>query len=245
MKAAINGVLNVSILDGWWCEGYSEERGWRIGNGEEYDDTQYQDAVDSQALYNVLENEVIPSFYKRNGKGIPTQWVGMMKESMKMAMQDFSAQRMVGEYKKRFYLPAAARFGSLLENDAAEARALVIQRERLRSLWSGIRIQQPVREEEDPYYVGQTFGVTAEVRLGELRPDEVEVQLYYGPMKSPEALTESRTEEMTVLKELGDGSYLYGCKISCPDARRYGFTARVRPKGDDLIRVIPGLTTWA
>jgi starch phosphorylase len=93
--------------------------------------------------------------------------------------------------------------------------------------------------------VGQTFGVTAEVTLGELRPDEVEVQLYYGPVKSPEALTESRTEEMTVLKELGGGAYLYGCQISCPDARRYGFTARIRPKGDDLIRIIPGLTTWA
>jgi len=245
MKAAINGVLNVSILDGWWCEGYSEERGWRIGNGEEYDDPQYQDAVDSQALYNILENEVIPSFYRKNGKGMPTQWIRMMKESMKMAMKGFSARRMVGEYKERFYLPAAARFDSLLENDAAEARALVIQRERIRSLWSGIRIKRPVREGDGPYHVGQTFGVTAEVTLGELRPDEVEVQLYYGPMKSPEALTESRTAEMAVLKELGGGAYLYGSQISCPDARRYGFTARVRPQGDDLIRIIPGLTTWA
>ncbi len=245
MKAAINGVLNVSILDGWWCEGYSEETGWRIGNGEEYDDPLYQDAVDSQALYNVLENEVIPRFYQKNGKGIPTKWIKMMKESMKMAMQGFSTQRMVGEYEKRFYLPAAQRFRSLLENNASEAKALVNQRERLQNLWGGIRIQTPVREGDDSCYVGQTFGVTAEVTLGELHPDEVEVQLYYGPMKSPEVLIESHTEEMTVLKETGDGSYLYGCNISCVDSRRYGLTARVRPKRDDLIRLVPGLMTWA
>ena len=245
MKAAINGALNVSILDGWWCEGYSEKRGWRIGNGEEYDDPQYQDAVDSQALYNVLENEVIPTFYNRNGKNIPTKWVRMMKESIKMAMRGFSAERMVEEYTNRFYKPASQRFSSLIENDAAEAKALVSQRERLRRLWNGIRIKTPVREGNGSYHVGQTFGVTAEVTLGKLRPDEVEVQLYYGHMKSPEALTESIKQEMTVLKELGEGTYLYGCSISCADAKSYGFTARVRPKGDNLIKIMPGFITWA
>ncbi len=86
MKATINGALNVSILDGWWCEGYAEERGWRIGNGEEYEDRDYQDAVESQALYNVLENEVIPCFYNRKNGDIPGEWLKMMKASMKMAM---------------------------------------------------------------------------------------------------------------------------------------------------------------
>ncbi|WP_459919177.1 alpha-glucan family phosphorylase, partial [Desulfocicer niacini] len=87
MKAAINGVLNLSILDGWWCEACSPERGWSIGNGEAYQDTAYQDATESQALYNVLENEVIPCFYEAPQGELPARWVKMMKASMKMAME--------------------------------------------------------------------------------------------------------------------------------------------------------------
>ncbi len=87
--------------------------------------------------------------------------------------------------------------------------------------------------------------MTTEVTLGKLSPDEVEVQLYYGHLKSVETLTESMTEEMKVLEGLGDGRYLYGCQITCSDSGRYGFTARVRPRGDDLIRFAPGLITWA
>ncbi len=148
MKAAINGVLNLSILDGWWSEGYSEDRGWQIGNGEEYADPVYQDAVESQALYNVLENDVIPCYYKRKNGSTPTRWVKMMKESMKMAMQSFCSQRMVREYDQRFYTPAVKRLGSLLENDAAEARSLVVQRERFLKLWGGIRVGSPVRDSD-------------------------------------------------------------------------------------------------
>ncbi len=245
MKAAINGVLNLSILDGWWCEGYSEERGWRIGNGEEYTDTAYQDAVESQALYNVLENDVIPSFYERRSGDATTRWVRMMKESMKMVMWSFSSRRMVDEYERRFYLPAAKRFRGLIENDAAEAGSLVTQRERLQDLWKGIRIKQPVRDADGPFRVGQTIHMTAKVILGKLRPDEVEVQLYYGYLKSLETLTASQTQEMTVMEDMGDGHYLYGCDIICPDSGRYGFTARVMPSGDDLIKFAPGLITRA
>ena len=245
MKAAINGVLNLSILDGWWCEGYSEERGWQIGNGEEYTDPAYQDTVESQALYNVLENDVIPCFYERKSGDAPTRWVKMMKESMKMAIRGFCSHRMVSEYQKRFYMPAAMRLNALLENDAAEARSLVVQHERLRDFWNGIRIEPPVRNVDGPFHVGQTFRVTAEVTLEKLRPDEVEVQLYYGHLKSVDALTTGQTQQMTVLKDMGDGHYLYACNITCRDSGRYGFTARVRPSGDDLVKFAPGLITWA
>jgi starch phosphorylase len=245
MKAAINGVLNLSILDGWWCEGYSEERGWRIGNGEEYTDTAYQDAVESQALYNVLENDLIPCFYERKSGAAPARWVKMMKESMKIAMQSFCSHRMVGEYEKRFYMPAAKRLKGLIENDAAEAKSLVAQRERFRDLWKDIRIEPPVRDANDPFRVGQNIHMTAKVTLGKLRPDEVEVGLYYGYMKSLDTLTASQNQEMTVMKDMGNGHYLYACDITCPDSGRYGFTARVMPSGDEMIKFTPGFITWA
>ncbi|MEJ2284626.1 MAG: alpha-glucan family phosphorylase, partial [Desulfobacterales bacterium] len=159
MKAAINGVLNLSILDGWWDEGYTEDRGWRIGNGEEYQDLGYQDAIESQALYNVLENEVIPCFYDRKNGNPPACWIKKMKASMKMAMESFCSLRMVSEYESRYYIPSARRWDSLIADEAKEARKLAEQIKRLRSLWKDIRIKLPVRRAQGPYRVGDTFQV--------------------------------------------------------------------------------------
>jgi len=245
IKAAANGVLNVSILDGWWCEGYAEERGWRIGNGEEYTDPAYQDALESQALYNVLENDVIPCFYERKNGDVPDRWLKMMKESMKMAMQHFCAHIMVDKYEKYFYLPAVKSFASLIANNAKEAEKLSAQYNRLRTLWGNIRIEHPEREAEGPFLVGESFTVTTVVNLGELHPDEVTVELYYGSLKSVDTIADSHTEKMNVKENRGDGRYLYTCTITCNASGRYGSTVRVIPRGDDRIRFAPGLITWA
>ncbi len=245
MKAAINGVLNVSILDGWWDEAYSEDRGWCIGKGEKYTDTNYQDSVESQALYNILENDVIPCFYERKKGTYPVRWVKMMKESMKMAMVDFCSLRMVSEYNERFYIPAVKRLKSLVENNAEEAVNLAIQHERLRANWDSIRIESPVRETDGPFRAGESFNVNAIVYLGKLGPKEVEVQLFYGKLKAINKLSESYTKEMTIKEELGDGKYLYTCTIACNASGRYGFTARVTASGDDRIKFTPGLIAWA
>jgi starch phosphorylase len=245
MKAAINGVLNVSILDGWWCEGYTQERGWRIGNGEEYEDRDYQDAVESQALYNVLENEVIPCFYDRKNGDIPGNWLKMMKASMKMAMEMFCSIRMVADYEKRFYIPAAKRYDALLANQSEEAKKLTAQISRLRSLWKNIEITSPVRHAHGPCRVGEKFEITSEVNLAELKPDEVDVELYYGQMKSLEDLDASKSEPMRVLEEKGNGQYLYGCSLNCQSSGRFGFTVRVTPRGDERVKSTPRLLTWA
>ena len=245
MKAALNGVLNVSTLDGWWAEGYSEEAGWCIGRGEEFSDHAYQDSVESQALYNVLENNVIPCFYERKNGDIPLNWLEMMKASIKMAMLDFCSHRMVREYEKRFYAPIAHRMKALLENDIAEAKAQAVQYQRLRSLWQNIKIEPPVRNSDGPFRVGETFHVTSLVHLGELRPEEAEIQIYYGLLKDVDALAGGNKEIMTVQEDRGNGQYLYACTISCRAAGRYGFTSRAVPRGDDRIRFAPGFITWS
>jgi len=245
MKAAVNGLLNVSILDGWWCEGYSAERGWRIGNGEEYEDHVYQDAVESQAFYNVLENEVIPCFYDRKNGDLPGCWLEKMKASMKMAMKMFCSLRMLSEYENRFYRPAAERFDALLANQAAEAKNLAAQIKRLRSLWMNIAIKPPVSQNPGPYRVDETFRVTSEVHLGELRPDEVDVELYYGHLKSLEELDVSNSEPMKVLEDHQNGHFLYGCSLTSKSSGRFGFTVRVAPQGDERLKSTPGLLTWA
>jgi starch phosphorylase len=245
MKAAINGVLNVSILDGWWCEGYKAETGWRIGDGEEYEDHDYQDAVESQALYNVLENEVIPCFYDRKNGDLPSCWLEKMKASMKMAMEMFCSIRMVTDYTNRYYIPAAERYGALLTNQSEEAKNLAMQIKRLRSLWKNIEIRAPVGKNRGPYRVNENLEITAEVNLAELHPDEVDVELYYGHMKSLEDLETSHVEQMNVLEDRGDGQYLYGCSLACQASGRFGFTVRVTPRGDERVKSTPRLLTWA
>lgn len=245
MKAAANGVLNLSILDGWWCEGYSPETGWAIGDGQEYEDYNYQDAVESQALYNILENDVIPCFYDRESGDLPVKWLQMMKASMRLAIEDFSAHQMVDNYYQNFYTPAIKRFYELTSDDAAEAMRLTTFHERLRKKWSGISIDTPIRQESGPFRVGESLSVTSDVTLGDLKPEEVKVELYYGRVKSVESLMHGNTLEMEVKSKLAAGKYRYECLLPCQTAGRFGFTVRVTPRGDDLIANTPGLITWA
>ena len=245
MKAAINGVLNLSVLDGWWCEGYAPERGWSIGSGEDYNDTAYQDAVESQALYNLLEEDVIPCFYDRSSGNMPITWIAKMKASMKMAMKDFCSHRMVREYRDRFYLNAVKRRDELLRDNAAEAKALSVLHQELKKSWSVIHIDLPQREADGPFQVGDTFTVTAQVHLGTIEPGKVDVELYYGRLESLDKLIQGQTQPMEIKETIGNGSFVYQCTVTCQDSGRYGFTVRVGPRADDWIRYTPGLLTWA
>ncbi len=245
MKASANGGLNLSILDGWWCEGFRGDRGWRIANGDIYEDNDYQDEIESQALFNLLENEVVPKYYDRRRGNPPLKWIKMMKEAMKMALIDFSSDRMVREYSERFYVPASKNFKRLTDDSGSKAKALARGQSRLISLWSGIRLSKPRLITQDDFTVGDTFRITIKIFLGDLTPEEVEVQIYHGKIKFSDEPEGSRTETMWLQETLPKGTYIYACTITCSDSGRFGFTARVIPKGDEVIRNFPGLITWA
>jgi len=108
-KAAVNGIPNLSVLDGWWAEGYNGANGWAIDTGQDYKDPGVQDTAEAEALYGLLENEVVPLFYKRDADGVPRGWVRVMKEAIRTAAPVFCTRRMVKEYAERFYVPAARR----------------------------------------------------------------------------------------------------------------------------------------
>ncbi len=246
MKAAVNGVLNVSVLDGWWCEGYNEKTGWAIGRGEEYSDHDYQDLVDSQALFNILENDVIPTFYNRKNGDAPNDWIEKMKASMKMAMDHFCTHRMVAQYAETYYRPAISTHDTITADGAKESKRLLAQRERIKSLWKHVQIKPITLDRDRSYFrVGQSFLISAEVSLGELRPEEVDVELYYGNMKPDGTLSAGRTQIMAVHKDLGGGRYSYDIKLACDISGRFGCTVRVTPRGDDLLKFTPGLISWA
>ena len=245
IKAAANGVLNLSVLDGWWCEGYTEETGWRIGNGEEYTDYEYQDDVESQALYNVLENDVIPCFYNRKLNDTPIAWLKMMKASIKMALQQFCAHRMVGKYVESSYVPASHQFHTLLAEGADIARQSLALHERLKNQWGTIKIDHPVRDAEGPFRTSDQMNVSASVFLGNIRPEEVTVELCCGRLKAVDELEIQNIQQMDLVEDQGGGRYKYGTTVLCNTAGRFGLTARVVPSGDNHLKYTPGLITWA
>ncbi len=244
IKAAANGGLNVSILDGWWCEGYHESRGWRIGNGAAHEDHEYQDRIESQALYNLLEDEVIPCFYERDRGTPPKKWIRMMKESMKMAIRDFSSDRMVRDYAARFYLPSIRNLREMSDDASLKARELALTQNRLETLWKNIRIEPPEVVADGDFLVGDTFRITVTVFLGELSPEEVEVQVYHGRLRASEHMEGSRPQTMWLQKTIEEGTHVYACTITCTDSGRFGYTARVIPGGDEVMKNTPGLITW-
>ena len=246
MKAAVNGGLHVSSLDGWWDEAYTPGAGWAIGHGEEYDNPEHQDRVEAQALYNILENEIIPCFYDRPDGDLPPNWIRMMKGSMAMALGFYTSHRMVGEYDQRFYRSAREQYERLTADNFAETEKLVHQRGRLDTLWSHARADAATVDRDiTALHVGDNFEVTTVVHLGTLTPEDVDVEVYHGPVDSQNQITQSSGTKMELREKLADGSLVYGQAVTCSAAGRYGFTTRISPAGGEWRHLVPGFLTWA
>ena len=246
MKAAMNGGLNASILDGWWCEGYAPDCGWAIGNGEEFDNEDYQDDVESAALYRLIEDEICPLFYDRSSASEPARWIAMMKASMKMALGTFTTWRMVAEYRDSFYKPASDAYRRLTAENAAAAYAKVAQRQRLDSLWHEVRVTPPKSDRElGALRAGDTVKIRCSVGLGMLKPAEVSVEVSFGPVDSTNEIRLHKSLPMTLVQDHGDGWYDYEESLAWPASGRYGLTARVLPSGTIWRSVSPGHITWA
>jgi len=244
MKAAVNGALNVSILDGWWCEGYAPDTGWAIGRDEVYEDPEEQDQVEGEALYSLLEEEIIPLFYDRDRAGLPRGWIGLMKSSMRKLGAFFNTHRMVQEYLEKLYLPAHRAGGRLGGNDFAAAKALAAWRRRVRKAWPhvSVRIEEPPGRPE--HKVGGTASVVIRAELGNLSPENVTVELVHGPMGSLGEILGWETVQAGLVSSDGNVS-MFKAEIPCRVSGRYGYTARVVPRHPELVKpCIPHLVTW-
>jgi starch phosphorylase len=173
MKVLVNGGLNLSELDGWWAEAYTPDVGWALGDGQEHDDAPACDAIDAEALYSLLEQEVVPAFYTRDEQGIPKAWVTRMRESMARLTPRFSTNRTVGEYTDRFYLPGAASYLKRAADAGKIAEAITKWRHSLDQNWAAIRFGE-VKVETD----GDRHVFEVHVYLDGLDPDAVCVELY-------------------------------------------------------------------
>jgi starch phosphorylase len=265
MKAAANGVLNLSTLDGWWDEAWNGNKqegedglddvdtsnshaiGWAIGRGEVYDDPNYQDEVEAEALYDLLEGDVIPTFYDRGADKLPRRWIARMKASIGSLCHFFNTHRMVREYTERFYLPAAARQEQLAADGLARARSLAAWKERLRQQWAAVRITSVTAGELAELQVNNEIKVQAQVQLETLTPDDVAVELYLGLVNANDEIIEAQTIPMLATGAKRDGIYLFEASaVTCGRSGLHGFTVRVLPHHPDLVTpFLPGLIVWA
>lgn len=172
MKALVNGGLNISELDGWWAEAYSSEVGWVLGDGKEHGDPDW-DVQEAQALYRILEQEVVPLFYRRDAQGIPRDWVARIRTSMAQLAPRFSSNRMVREYVEELYLPLTSAYQYRAADNGRMGRELFAWHEQLRQHWPTLHFGGIDIVDNDTHWI-----VTAQVYLGDLTPDDVRVELY-------------------------------------------------------------------
>jgi starch phosphorylase len=221
MKVLVNGGINLSELDGWWAEAYTPEVGWALGDGREHGDDPAWDAAEAVMLYERLEREVIPEFYTRDDKGIPTAWVARMRESMARLTPRFSANHSVREYTEQHYLPAATAYHLRIANKGAIGRQMLDWRHSLEQKWAALRFGEVKVETRGEQHV---FDV--QVYLNDLNANAISVELYADGVDGGSPVR----QEMKRVRQLpgAPGGYVYSAAVSA-----------ARPPADYTARVIP------
>ncbi|MGQ9682628.1 MAG: alpha-glucan family phosphorylase [Anaerolineae bacterium] len=233
MKAAANGVLNLSTLDGWWAEAYQPGLGWAIGNEEtDVEDDERRDRLEAEALYNILEHEVIPLFYDRGRDGLPRRWIACMKAAIRTLCPVYSANRMITEYAERYYRPAMARVAELSAEDGRQASSLAGWIVRIQSAWGQVGFEGVTIEARQEIMAGDSVVVQARLRLGSLTPEDVSVQAYWGRLLpggdiDPEAASFT---PLGLQEEVAPGVYAFAGRIQVQGGGAGGITLRAFPK---------------
>jgi starch phosphorylase len=244
MKAAANGALHASILDGWWAEAYRPGLGWAIGRDRGDDDAETQDAFDSASLYDVLEHDIAPLFYERDADGIPRDWLRRMKGSIVEYAPRFSTHRMVSDYAEVAYTPAARGWVELHAGEEPAARELNRWLTRVRDGWGAVRVLTV----EDAQ--GRAAGDPVEVRLranwGALADDDLAVDVVYGPATATGEIERPSVVAMHPNGRDGDGTSSYSGSFVPMEGGRFGYTVRILPKHPHLHNPFDlGLVVWA
>jgi len=244
MKAAMNGVLNLSVLDGWWDECYDGSNGWAIGTVETYEDEEYQDRVEASALYDLLEREIVPRFYDRPAGPVPHRWVERIRTSMETLGPFVTADRMVRDYVEDLYDPAGLQGVAMRADAFARARSLAEWKARVRTGWPDVKIIS-VEGEAVAADLGDERSVSTTVHLGALSTDDVKVELAHGPVGANDELISPSFVDMES-ESCTDGTCIYRGSFGVTETGFYGFAVRVVPAHPDLTNKVDlGLAAWA
>lgn len=248
MKVIANAGLNFSVLDGWWDEGFDPELGWKIGNGEEYEDIDYQDELESRQIISTLENDIVPLFYRHDENKLPRKWIAKVKNSMTNLCPFFNTHRMVEEYFKKFYFKSFQKRNEFIKNDWSLAKNITAWRSHVKNEWGNIRIVEYKSDfNHKPVKVGENINIEAEIDLGNLTPADILVQVYYGPVEKQE---NANVNDVAVMESSGrknkNGFYKFTGILKTELSGQQGYTIRIMPKHDMLIHPFElGLIYWA
>ena len=248
MKAAPNGGINLSVLDGWWREGYNGSNGWAIGAEIDNGTTDFQNEVDASSLYQLLENQIIPLYYAKPDGKLPLAWLQLMRESIRSVTPVFNTQRMVREYTEQLYIPAAKSYENFSRDGCGAATHLSRWKTQIRKDWPAVKISdvQIGNKDRQSILVGESLEITARVHLGTVDPQHVRVEAYHGEVDNGDL----RNPSATLLNQTGgadgDGNYIYQGAVPASESGTYGFSVRVVPTHPCLMqRHELRLITWS
>jgi len=236
MKAAANGAINLSVLDGWWDEAYTGDNGWAIGSGEEYDNSVYQDDIESRALYDLLEESVRPLYYERGPDDMPRDWIRMMKRSIRTLSPIFNAHRMVSDYIETSYVPAAKAYSELRAGNYAVLREMVAWKKRMQADWNRIAIRTVEVRGEKEAVKGKEVEVVVTVDTAGHDTHELNVELLHGPIDLWENFKVRHITRLTADEGGPDtnGDRVFSGLIPLSATGRYGYVVRVTPQHPNL-----------
>lgn len=246
MKASMNGLPNLSILDGWWDEADYVRTGWPIGHGETYDDPEYEDQVEANALYELFEEEVVPLFYNRDSEGIPRGWVAKMKEAIRLNTPVFNTARMLRDYAVNGYFPASDRYFAMTSNTYKPAKELANWKQRLFERWHDIKIEDIDIAAPADLMVNQSVSVKTRINLAGLTADDVQIELYQGAVNADGQIVNGLPVVMDYQGTDEHNNSIYTGDVTYHVSGLQGLSLRVLPKHEYLSSPYePGLVLWA
>lgn len=238
MKAALNGALALSVLDGWWDEVGPCDFGWSIGGPENYKSAEERDAVESESLYSIIEQEIAPAYYEKDANGISSAWLNLMKESVKHIAPVFNTNRMVKEYYERFYIPAN-NYGMILQEEG-KAQAVAQWRNKIAQNWYRVSVTDTTPQPEKAILMGDKVNFKARVQLGNLAPEDIQVELCIGLRGTLGGIVKEEAIDMNCTGKDGD-AYTYEVSMSPLNSGRQDYAMRILPANNNIPNVLTPL----
>ena len=234
-KASVNGVINFSVLDGWWAEGYNSKNGWYIGLNEEYENYEIQDKADSDDIYTTLENKILPTYYDKNKNGIPEKWVKIMKNSIISTGGKFSTSRMLVDYVEKLYIPLCNLYDKYYSK-LDKVTEFNSWKDELYQNWDDIKITQENNLNDVTIDAGNYIDVRCKVKLPNISVNNIQAQVYYGKIEDNGVVDDVSIIPMNLISEDKENKeYTYTAKIKLVNGGEYGYTFRVMPKHEMIL----------
>ena len=229
-KAAMNGVMHFSVLDGWWVEGYQKDAGWALPMERAYENQEFQNELDSEMIYNIIESEIAPAFYDKAADGISASWAGFIKNTIAKVAANFTSNRMLSDYEDKFYLPMSRRYHRLSENNYALANQIAEWKKKVSREWDSVQVDGLILPDKSKQIIslGKSYQAKVTLELGELSLDDVGIELV-AMMKKDERLEVCFTQEFVPVS-FENGKGLYSIEVTPDDPGQFMLGLRIFPK---------------